>query len=45
MKEDSDAVVGEGTEAAGGGLDHLDLGVESFGDGIGDAVYRIAEKA
>ena len=45
MKQDSDPVVLEGAKAAGGGLDHLDLGVESFGDGIGDAVYRIAEKA
>jgi hypothetical protein len=44
-EEDSGAVVFEAAEAAGVGFDGLDLGVEAFGEGVGDAVPEVGEQA
>jgi hypothetical protein len=44
VKQYSDAVVSEGAEAASAGLDHLDLRVEPFGHGIGDAMRDVVEQ-
>ena len=44
-EEDSGAVVFEPTEATGVGFDGLDLGVEAFGEGVGDAVPEVGEQA
>jgi len=43
-KEDAGAVVFEAAEAAGIGLDGLDLGVEALGEGIGDRVLEVRQK-
>ena len=43
-EEDSGAVVFEAAEAAGVGLEGLDLGVEAFGEGVGDAVLEVGEQ-
>ncbi len=40
-EEDSGAVVFEAAEAAGVGFDGLDLGVESLGERVGDAVLNL----
>jgi len=37
VEQDCDAVVFEGAEAAGAGLDYLDLRVEARGHGFGDS--------
>ena len=45
MKEDSITIVLEAAEAAGVGLDGLDLGVEAFGDGVGDRMQEVVQQA
>ena len=44
VEEDSDAVVVEGSEAAGIGFEGLDFGVEAFHDGVGDAVLEVGQE-
>ncbi len=44
-EQDCDAVVFEEPEAAGAGLDHLDLRVEALGHGVGDSVGDVVEQA
>ncbi len=44
-KEDSGAVVFKAAEAAGIGFEGLDLGVEAFGERVGDAVLEVGEQA
>ena len=45
VEQYGDAVVFEGAEAAGAGLDHLDLRVKALGHGVGDAVGDVVEQA
>ena len=45
MEEDTDPQSAEFREASGVALEHLDLGVDSFGCRIGDPVTDVGEKA
>lgn len=45
MEEDTDPQSAEFREAPGVALEHLDLGVDSFGCRIGDPVTDVGEKA
>ena len=42
-EEDACAIILEGAEAAGIGLDGLDFTVESLGQGVGDPVAQVGE--
>ncbi len=44
-EEDSDAVVGERSEASGVGFDGLNLAVEAFADGVGDVVRDVGQQS
>jgi len=43
-EEDSGAVVLEAAEAAGVGFDRLNLGVETFGEGVGDRMLEVGQQ-
>lgn len=45
MKEDGDAVVLEVAKTTSGALDDLDLAVEPFSAGVGDAVLDVGHKS